>query len=378
MAEVIEINRIEALDEYRLAWRKLWGETRGATFFQTLEWLEVYWKYFGRDKKLRTLLVFDRGELLGVVPLVVARDETRLGRLKVLTYPLHDWGTFYGPIGRDAAATLTIAFAHIANTRRDWELLDIRFIERDGVDEQRTPSALAAAGFPTQEHVWNETALLDMTTGWEAFWASRESKVRNNLKRHQKRLLELGKFEHVRYRPTGAAQGESDPRFDLFDACVDLARRSWQGQSTSGTTLSHPTVHDYLRETHAIAARLGCVDVNLLKIDDVPIGFGYNYVCNGLLQGIRIGYDPQYAKAGVGNMLYLYTFQDSFARGDKLFDLGVGSLDIKRFWWTSTAKSYRYTHYPLLAPRAQLLRLKHWLFPKPNAESTGKELVVAG
>ncbi len=378
MTDIIEINRIEALGEHRKAWQALWNETRCATFFQTLEWLEVYWKHFGADKKLRALLAFDRSQLIGIMPLVVTREQTRLGRLAVLTYPLHDWGSFYGPIGRDTTATLTSALAHIARTRRDWELLDIRFVQRDGLDEQRTPGALAAAGFQARESVWNETALLDMTMGWEAYWASRESKVRNNLKRHQKRLLELGQFEHVRFRPPGEAQGDGDPRFDLYDVCVDLALRSWQGQSTTGTTLSHPVVREYLRETHAAAARLGCVDVNLLSIDGTPIGFGYNYIAHGALQGLRVGYDPHYAKAGVGNMLYLYTLQDSFARGDKLFDLGVGTLDIKRFWWTSTAKSYRYTYYPLLAPRAQFLRFKHWLFPKENMDQPGKELFVAG
>jgi CelD/BcsL family acetyltransferase involved in cellulose biosynthesis len=198
--------------------------------------------------------------------------------------------------------------------------------------------------------------------GWEAYWASRESKVRNNLRRHQKRINELGQVELIRHRPAGAAAGDADPRYDLYDQCVEIAKISWQGMSANGTTLSHPGVAPFFREVHDIAARLGCLDMNLLTIDGRPMGFGYNYIYRGALEGIRIGYDPQYAKAGAGNVLYLLMFQDCFARGDRLFDMGIGSLDVKRFWWTHTAASHRYTHYPLGAPRAQLMRLKHWLF----------------
>jgi CelD/BcsL family acetyltransferase involved in cellulose biosynthesis len=203
--------------------------------------------------------------------------------------------------------------------------------------------------------------------------------VRNNLRRHQKRINEQGTVELVRHRPRSAAEGDGEPRYDLYEQCVEIASRSWQGTSENGTTLSHPSVRDYFRDTHAVAARLGCLDMNLLTLNGAPIGFGYNYVYKGTVEGIRIGYDPQYSKSGAGNVLYLMMFQDSCARGDRLFDMGIGSLEIKRFWWTHTAKSYRYTHYPLTAPRAQLLRLKHWLFGSNiRTEVPLSEVQIAG
>lgn len=362
MPHVLEINDIAQVADYRQAWHYLLAETRGASFFQTPEWLELYWQFFGADQKLRLLVVIDQGTPIGIVPLTVAREPTRLGRLRVLTYPLHDWGSFFGPVGKETTATLALVMQHIAHTRRDWEVLDLRYVASENGAAQRTQTALEVAGLEAHESVWKETALLDLSMGWDAYWASRESKVRNNLRRHQKRLAELGDVELIRHRPRGEAFGDSEPRFDLFDRCVQIASISWQGTSTNGTTLSHPGVRDYFRAMHAVAARVGCLDMNLLKAGEQWVGFGYNYAYKGQLEGIRIGYDPQYTKMGAGNVLYLSMLQDSFARGDTQFDMGIGSLDVKRFWYTHTAKSYRYTHYPITAPRAQLLRLKHWLF----------------
>jgi hypothetical protein len=107
------------------------------------------------------------------------------------------------------------------------------------------------------------------------------------------------------------------------------------------------------------------------------VGFGYNYCFRGAVQGLRTGYDPAFAKAGIGNMLTLWMLRDGCQRGDHTFDMGVDTLDIKRYWCTRIAPSFRYTHYPLTAPRAQLLRFKHWLFNRPTCEVKA-ETHVAG
>ena len=53
--------------------------------------------------------------------------------------------------------------------------------------------------------------------------------------------------------------------------------------------------------------------------------------------------------------------EDGFRRGDRSYDLGVGSLAIKRPWQTRVAASYRLTYFPVGISRVQLLRLKRWL-----------------
>jgi preprotein translocase subunit SecE len=57
MHEVREINDIDALAEYRDVWSRLLVETPGATFFESFDWLAVYWRHFGRKQKLRVLMV---------------------------------------------------------------------------------------------------------------------------------------------------------------------------------------------------------------------------------------------------------------------------------------------------------------------------------
>lgn len=361
MAEVVEVNHPQQLEHYHLVWNALLRETRSASFFQSLDWLQVYWRHFGGDQRLRVLVVHSAGSVVGIVPLVVLRDRTRLGSVRMLTYPLHEWGSYYGPVGPNPTATLTAAMRHLRRTPRDWDLLDLRWVDKPRHDRGRTKLALENAGFPVSESIWKEIPLIEIDGSWDDYFASRTSKFRNNIRRAERNAAELGKVTFERHRPASAAEGDGDPRWDLYDICEQVAARSWQAASTDGTTLSHEQIRPYLRDVHEAAGRVGAVDMNLLWIDDAPAAFSYNYHYQGHVSGLRAGFDETLSHASPGIVLYHRMFRDGFERGDKLFDLGPGSIDAKRPWMTGTSYSYRYRHYPLAAPRVQLLRMRHWL-----------------
>jgi CelD/BcsL family acetyltransferase involved in cellulose biosynthesis len=362
MMDVVEINCLEDLQPYRLHWRSLLSETREASFFQSWDWLQAFWRHFGDGHRLRVLLVTSQGSLLGVLPLMVARERTRLGTLRVLTYPLRDWSTFYAPIGPNPTATLTAGLRYVRAAPRDWDLLDLRWTNKQ-IDCGRSPAAMEFAGFSPRSQIWKTSHFIDMDTSWQAYWASRSNKLRNNVHRNGHRADQLGTVVYERFRPPGTAFGDGQPGWELFEECLELAARSWQGSSASGTTLSHPEVREFFREAHEAAARAGAVDINLLRISGRLIAFNYNYVFAGRIQGLRMGYDPDFRFVGPGMLLLARTLQDSFLRGDRQLDLGVDPAGYKRVWCTRTLNSYRYTHYASSSPRSQLLRWKHHFWP---------------
>ena len=352
-----EINQIDQLSELRDDWNRLHRVTPNASFFQTLDWLTVYWKHFGQGQRLRVLVDRSEGEVSGIVPLVVRRERKRIGTLRILTYPLDYWGSFYSPLGRNPRATLVAGLLHLKHSRRDWDLLDLRWLGGTAHDCQSTAEALAAAGHRPEKRLLDQTSVIELPATWEAYLASRTSKWRNNWKRWERRTAELGKVSLLRYRPAGGIDG--DPRWDLFDTCVRIAESSWQGESRDGTTLSHASINAFLRDTHQAAAACGFLDLNLMYIDHKPVAFGYNYWCQKRIFGMRVGYDPVVRAAGAGNLLYALMIEDACRRGDEAFDLGPGSLEAKRHLWTAVLPIYRLTCYRRFSLSQQLMRLKH-------------------
>jgi len=53
--------------------------------------------------------------------------------------------------------------------------------------------------------------------------------------------------------------------------------------------------------------------------------------------------------------------QDSFERNDRKFIFGTGCAEQKRHWQTSVQTTFRYSHFPLMAPRSQVFRFNHML-----------------
>jgi CelD/BcsL family acetyltransferase involved in cellulose biosynthesis len=360
MAEITEIRSIEQLASLRLVWHSLWQQTPKATFFQSLDWLEAYWRHHGHEQELRVLVVSSAGQTIGIVPLVVVTESTRVGSVRFLTYPLQDWGSFYGPVGPNPTATLTAAMRHLRNTPRDWDVLDLRWVDCDRTDRGRTKRAMAMVGFRPQEQPWMHGAEVELPESWDEYWNARPRRWRENVRRCRRRLDDLGEVTYVRYRPEGITHGDADARWDLFEACLEVAERSWQADSSNGNTLSSPEVREFLRDAHEAAGRAGTLDMNVLFVDGRPVAFAYNYHCQGRVFGLRKGYDPEYRSGSPGVVLDHLMLKDGCVLGDTHYELGVGSIEAKRHWITGQVTSYRMTHFARTAPKAQVLRLKRW------------------
>ncbi len=365
MTHITEINCLDELAGYRLLWNSLLLQTRKATYFQTYEWLESYWRHFGHRQRLRVLIVSADEGPIGILPLAVQSERTRLGEVRVLTYPLDGWGSFYAPIGWNPTATLWAGMQHIHDTPRDWDLIDLRWIDADGIDAGRTRKSMQRADLAAAESRLFQAAQIQLDGDWDKYWRSRKQHWRENVNRSARKLAERGEVRYMRYRPEGARYGDGDPRWDLYDACERIARHSWQGAATNGTTLIHEWVRDYLRDAHEVAAQTGGVDLNLLLVDDEPAAFAYNYHWRGSVYGLRSGFDPAVSTDGSGSVLLRHAIEDSFERGDYLIDLGPNYLDVKRHWLTRVQTAYHCTHYATRL-RPQALRMKRWLMGVKN------------
>lgn len=361
MIHVTEINDPAELAGHRLLWKSLLAKTPNANFFQSLDWLEPYWRHFGAAQKLRVLVIRSGGEPLGIVPLVVRREKTRIGQTRVLTYPLDHWGTFYGPIGPQPAATLIAALQYIRSQPRDWDLLALRWVPRDGCDRGRTGRAMRFVGWTPLEEQGEQVPVVDLQGTWHDYWSLRDGHWRGNVARSERRLAAEGRVEHIRYRPAGIAYDDADPRWDLFEQCLQVAQESWQSDAGDGTTLCHESIAAYLRDAHIAAVRAGGLDLNLLLLGGRPAAFAYNFHYHGHVSGLRLGYDPSVSRHGTGTVLMRRMIEDSFRRGDHTFDLGPASLACKRHWQTSLETSYRYTYFASASPRVLALRAKRYL-----------------
>lgn len=376
MADVIEVNDFEQLQSYRLLWNSLHPQTAKASFFHTFDWFETYWKHFGQNRQLRALIIYGADKPIGIVPFCVQQERYAVGNVRVLTYPLTDWGMWYGPIGPNPTACLLMAMRHLHATPRDWDLLDLRWIPACQGILRSTDQALRLVGWHAEECDYQSTSNIELSGyDWDSYFASRSKKWRHETRRQQRALERHGKITFERHRPSSAAQGDGDPNWEIYESCLEVSRNSWQADSNTGNTLCHHHVEPFLRECHEVAARLGMLDVALLRLDGKPVAFQYNYHHDQRVFGLRMGYAHDYAKLGTGNVLFNLSLEDSFARGDQLIEMGIGESRFKQRMRTKVETSHRILYYPWAAWRAQGVRLTR-LLKSRRAETASKAAAV--
>jgi CelD/BcsL family acetyltransferase involved in cellulose biosynthesis len=365
MVDVQEINDLDELAGYRLAWNSWLATTPRATFFNTFDWLENYWRHFGKNQRLRVLLVRSAGTPIGILPLCVRTERHGFNSLRVLTYPLDGWGSWYGPIGSNPAVTMLAALQHLRHSRRDWDMIDLPSTAPPARDGGRVGRSMRVVGLFSQQAAYETTSLVDFAGGWSGYLAGKSHKTRHEMRRGLRHVFGTADIEYIRHRPNPARAGDGDPRWDLFAMCQQVALASWQATSTTGTTLTHERVRHFLRDAHAIAARNGMLDMNLLLVDGRPAAFAYNYHLHGRLTGLRVGYDASLGQSGqvpsgLGTALMLRSIEDSCERGDVSLDLGPGETPFKQRLRTEAEASYRMIYAPLASWRSQAVRFSRW------------------
>jgi CelD/BcsL family acetyltransferase involved in cellulose biosynthesis len=241
----------------------------------------------------------------------------------------------------------------LRETTPSWDVLELGWTSEAQL--LHVEEAFREAGLPAHIATSAPVSEVDLGSGWESYWSSRTSKHRNNVSRAGKKLSKLGRVTCLHHG------GDADPRWDLYDLCEGIASQSWQGASTTGNTLSHDRVRDFLRELHEIASVRRRVDMHVLLLDGQPAAFAYNYVINHSVYALRMGYVPQLAPAGPGLHLIREVLREAARLGHTRIDLGEGDARYKHYWRTGAVQTYRVCHYRRHNLLAQALRLKrHW------------------
>jgi CelD/BcsL family acetyltransferase involved in cellulose biosynthesis len=360
MLNVEEFNDFESLKKIRSEWNVLLSQTYNASFFQSYDWLEVYWKHYSENQKLKVLVISEDDAIIGIVPLVVKSVNTKIHNLNYLTYPLDDWGSVYGPVGAQPFTTLEAACNYIKKAKRDWDVFEFRWVDRNHHEAGVTKDALLSSGIGYYEKEWVDFARIELNDTYEDYSVGRSKSWRKNRRKNEDRVAAIGEVKFIRYRPEGENQSDSDPRWDLYDQCETIAGSSWQSDSKTGTTISDSSIREFMRDVHEVACKCGSADLSLLTVDDKPLSFYYGYHFQGYYDALRTGFDPSFDCSGAGSVILNRVIKDSYERGDKFIDMGPGSMDYKRRWYTSSVTSYKYTHFSSSSPRGQIINLHQW------------------
>jgi len=349
MFEVFEVNTIEELRTYQLAWEELWNRGRSKRFQLSFPWLEAYWKHAGADRKLKVLVATLAGRVIGILPLVKKKSESRLGPLNVLTYPLDGWGCWFGPVGPNSAATLTAGMRYLSKSKKGWDLLDFSYTDRDRLDLGRTTTAARNMGWSNLERIWESVPFIQLGESWDQFLNGKSEKKVNQILAAQAEFSSLGSLKLQHYRSDISDRNE-----------VDLFLQTWQEIAKAGDETALEELPMALAMAQAADESL-LLDLSILTINNKPVAATMGFVHPHGLEIVRSVAIPE-QPAAIESVLLGRLLEQSLLLEDESVEICPAcslAETARSLWATKMLSSYRYSCAPLSHIRSAALLKYH-------------------
>ena len=280
----MNVEVVDRLDALREDWTRLAAASRNV--FATWEWNELWWRHYGRGRRLRVAVSRrDGDEVDAIVPLFLwSRRPFRILRLIG-----HGHGEFLGPICRHDDAETSARALRDALAAEPYDVFVGDWVAGDrdwagGLGGR----IIRRTGYP----------ILRFAEGsWDEYFASRSQTFRKRVRNRRNRLA---RDHDVSYREADAATLERD-----LDAVFRLHRALF-GDHRCHFCGEH---EEFQREFARLALERGWLRLLLLEVDGEPVCCEYGFHVENVYFSYQGGRDPDWGEASIGFLLELETMR---------------------------------------------------------------------
>lgn len=173
----------------------------------------------------------------------------------------------------------------------------------------------------------------DLSAGWQAYLATREARVIDEVTRKRRRL---DATEGVAFEMLAPGPGEFE---SVIEEAVDVEADGWK--SRAGSAMRHnPRIHEFIRTLAAIFSGRGALRVAFLRSRGVAIAMRIMLEWDGRLWAMKTGYRESQRRWSPGMLLTHDTLEEACRRGLRGFEF-LGSGDALQPAWATGTRGLR-------------------------------------
>jgi CelD/BcsL family acetyltransferase involved in cellulose biosynthesis len=316
--------------------------------FSNFEWISTWWKYYGIDRKLMILLAEDKGEVIGIAPLmlsVYSMYGSRKGKIEFIAKSNSDYSDFM--ITNKSEECLDLFFKYLKSIPDNWD-----FARLENIPEE---SKNLAYFKEASNHVAPlcKCFYLPLPESFQDFLSNIGSNMRHNIKKNGKLLNEKYAVDYVDCSGVDSYSFGADWLFKLH-------QKRWSSKGYSGA-FGDPITRNFHLEVMDKFSKKGMLKLFLMKLSGIPVAAAYGFTDYKKFYFYLQGIDPDqtFSKFGLGNQITAYTVDKCIADDLKEFDFLRGDEEYKDRWGTSIRWNYE-----IIVTRDLLNSVEHSVFNK--------------
>ncbi len=323
-----------AFQHLRSEWSELVNLSREATIFQTWEWQEAWWQYFGQCKQLRILVVRQNGCVVGIAPLYVSSHfRTPFRRLAFVGCGISDYLT---PILADHCAeeAATDLLQYLTDHFHGWDVADLQQISPDST-WLRMASELdngSHAPLLTAQEM-EPCPYISLPARWEEVLGNLGKKMRSNIGYYE-RLL------HRTYQDADLLLHRDGDIGSAMNEMFSLHQRRWRSRWLPGV-LGSARVQAFHQLVARRFAENGWLRLHTLSLDGRVAAALYCFQRRDRYYYYLGGFDPNLARMSLGTVLTAAAIKQAVSESCRTFDFLRGRESYKYRWCSGDSVNRR-------------------------------------
>jgi CelD/BcsL family acetyltransferase involved in cellulose biosynthesis len=321
--------RITEVDSYSdfLALEDRWKDVLQRcehSVFSTWEWLSIWWKYYGNDKRLVILLAEENNKIVGIAPLMYSVHSMfglREGKIEFIGTANSDYNDFIIADKREECLPLFIDYLN--DLPEKWN-----YIELTDVKENSKCITVFSKTLKDLKLLYKCPYTI-LPKSYDAFLKGLSHDRRWRIRRDLRRLKKDFKVEFADY--SGIQSCDDGMRW-LFE----LHQKRFEARGYPGAFADSKSRSFHLDIARSFAQK-GWLSLFLLKLSDNIVAALYGFRYQAKFYQYQMGFDSRYSKYSIGNQLIAYTIGKCIEDELLEFDFLRGESPHKDHW-TTTAR----------------------------------------
>ncbi len=358
-----------------------WNALAGGIPFRRHEWLAAWWRHYGVDGDLYTLLVEDNGAILGIAPFYLQRSAAggRVLRLLGDGEVCSDYvGLLTDAVRQDeVVATVSEWLTSTAGDRdHGWDALRLDGLDAHDTATVRLVQALRGGNCLIDQRTGPNCWRLELPVDWPAYEATLSKSHRKNVRRLIDRVLKRGRASL--HTVVDASQFEQGRQILIN---LHQRRRQMLGEPGRFSSPAFAAFHAEVMQS-LLAARV--LRLQWLELDGVPAAAEYNLAEGGVIYGYQSGVAPELLHEEPGRLSAIAVLRAAVEEGSTAFDFLRGDEPYKAHF---RAQPRPLAQYRIAPPRASARlrhqawsagrRMKEWWRTQREDRETGQRMDTA-